>query len=233
MTDSLTSTLIAELEKTNHLFGRWATEQVDWIESTDQKYERSMEECQCTIQALQDTISQLEGLRGDQEQIKSEQTRDIQLYEDHIKRLTELKRNLELKKDELDIEERAEQAKVAEVLEMNARVRAEREHQLNELAQGVRMYSMLGLEFQKADRNIMRFIFTQIDRNEPSRQFIFQMFVDDSDQYRLVDTSPCLDNAMCQDLISALNADNDIGKFVCNMRKLFVSIADSSTSGRV
>lgn len=231
MADSISSNLLAELEKTNHLFGRWATEQVDWIESTDQNYERSMEECQCTISALQDTSAQLEALRQDQDQIKSEQLRDIQLYEDHIHRLTELKHNLELKKDELDIEERTEQEKVAEVLEMSARLRAEREAQINELAKGVRMYSLLGLEFQKADRNIMRFIFSQIDSNEPSREFIFQMFVDASDQYRLVDTSPALEEAVSQNLISTLNEDNDIGKFVCNMRKQFVAL--TAASGRV
>lgn len=231
MAESISSNLLTELEKTNHLFSRWATEQVDWIESTDQSYERSMEESQCTTTALEDTIAQLEALREEQAQIKAEQVRDVQLYEDHIKRLVGLKKSLELKKDELDIEERTEQAKVAEVLEMNAKLRAERETQINELAKGVRMYRMLGLDFQKADRNIMRFIFTQIDRNEPSREFIFQMFVDDSDQYRLVDTFPSLAENVAQNLIAKLNEDNDIGKFVCDMRKLFV--AASSSSGRV
>lgn len=225
MAESLSSNLLFELEKTNHLFTRWATQQVDWIESTDLNYERSVEECQCTIQALQHTTEDLEALRADQEQIKLEQSRDVQLYEDHIRRIIELKKNLELKKDELDFEERAEQAKVEKVLQQNSKVRAEREAQINELAKGVRLYSLLGLEFQKADRNIMKFIFTQIDKSDPAKEFTFQMFVDESDQYRLVDTLPALDVTASQRLISALNGDNDIGKFVCNMRKLFVAVS--------
>jgi hypothetical protein len=233
MAESISTHLLTALEKTNHLFGRWATEQEDWIESTDQRFERSMEESQCTVQALNDSAAQLEDIRREQDTIKGEQARDVELYQDNIARLIQLKKNLEMKKDGLDAEERAEQAKVEEVLALNARAREQREQAMNELVKGVRFYSMLGLEFQKADRNIMRFIFTQIDSTNPAKPFTFQMYVDESDQYRLVDTVPVLDDAAARALVSNLNEDNDIGKFVCSMRKTFVDFSNALPAGRV
>ena len=98
------------------------------------------------------------------------------------------------------------------------------ERTLNDLTHGIRLYSSLGLEFQKADGDCMKFVFTQISLEDTSKQYYFTMFVDENDVYQLVDSRPILPRALCSMHLKRLNEDNNIGRFVVSMRKAFKNI---------
>lgn len=85
----------------------------------------------------------------------------------------------------------------------------------------MRHYTSLGLEFQKAEGDCMKFIFTQIREEDPNQKFYFIMFVDTNNLYQLVETYPELNKKQCSEHLKALNNDNDIGRFVLQIRKMF------------
>ncbi len=72
----------------------------------------------------------------------------------------------------------------------------------------------------------MKFIFTQIDPRDPTRQFFFLMYVDSNDRFQLVESNPVLDNAYTMKHLEVLNMDNNVGKFVAKMRKAYVTLAN-------
>jgi hypothetical protein len=47
------------------------------------------------------------------------------------------------------------------------------------------------------------------------------MLVDEEDKYKLVECQPALPMARVTRYVECLNSDNDIGKFVVNMRRAF------------
>jgi chromosome segregation ATPase len=221
LAENLASTLVAEVERTNQLFSRWAADREEWLLSTDAAFESSLEESQCTLQALKDSEEQLESIRSEQDFIKAAQRRDVEMYEAQIARLTDLVQNLAPQRDAADAEEALEERKLREVVEHSKKASEDRKRSLQELTRGVLEYSRLGLEFQKADSNVMKFIFTLMERENPTEPYTFYMFVDNADQYQLVEIVPPLDPAATGRAVDALNADNDIGRFVVAMRKLF------------
>lgn len=98
------------------------------------------------------------------------------------------------------------------------------EKALNDLTHGIKLYMALGLEFQKADGDNMKFIFTNIDPKDATKQFYFLMFVDGNDQFQLVETFPNLDATYCMKHLQILNTDNNVGKFVANIRSAFCKL---------
>lgn len=218
----LTMNLKIELEKSNHAFQRWNGDYSNWLVKQQQEYDRAMEEIDCTIQALQTTAQQLEESRSLNESIKQQQRREIdqalQQHEGYKRQLLAMEEQLQHYRDE---ETQAHQ-RLEKVRADHDSLRQKVEHNLHDLTHGLQHYSKLGLEFQKADGDSMRFIFTQIDQLNPLRPFSFTMFVDQNNTYQLVDTSPVLPSATVASLVSKLNDSNDIGAFVYNMRCLFV-----------
>ena len=91
----------------------------------------------------------------------------------------------------------------------------------------------VGLEFQKAESNCMRFMFTQIDPkyifvspliindselfffccSAPSKVFYFSLRVNEQDMYSLTSVSEPLDQELCDILVENLNGDNNIGRY--------------------
>ena len=101
------------------------------------------------------------------------------------------------------------------------------EQALNDLTQGIKLYSSLGLDFNKEQvdgKMCMKFKFTQIDPKDPNKQFFFLLYVDDDDIYRLVQTTPQLNSDFTDRHVQIINTDNDIRKFVVNMRIAFCSL---------
>ena len=221
MAELMTTSLRLELDKTNQMFNRWADEKIDWLESTSSEYERTKEECDCTLKALKDTEAELEMLREHNDQIKKEQDDEVQAYMQQTEKLKELEKKLIPNIRVLEDEHEKENQRLEEVRKDYDQAKSQAARSIDDLTHGIKMYSYLGLEFQKADGDCMKFIFTLLDARDPSKQFFFLMFVDGDDKYQLVDTSPLLDASVCSKHLEALNSDNDISKFVVKMRAEF------------
>lgn len=221
MAESLTTNLRLELEKTNMVFNRWAENQKEWIDAKDTNFERQLEESDCTIRALKEHDQVLEDSRIINENIKQQQKREKDQVLNQNEQLQAQTRLLQQELRNAEENEEREMVRLETIRAEHEALRAKMEQSLNDLTHGVKHYKALGLEFQKADNDCMKFVFTQIDPNDPSRPFYFLMFVDASNQYQLVETSPALDPAATEAFLRTLNSNNDIGMFVYHIRTLF------------
>ncbi len=217
----LTMNLRLQLEQTNSQFNRWANGQKAWLESNDASYNQKTEEFDVTMQALRENDFELESSKAMYETIKRQQQQDIEQVLATNNLLTKQKEVLELQLRRCEEDESKENLRLDEARAEHEVLRRKMEQALNDLIYGMRHYVALGLEFQKADGDCIKFTFTQISEQDPTRKFAFVMFVDGNNQYQLVETTPALDKSRCLDCVNALNINNDIGKFVLGMRNLF------------
>jgi hypothetical protein len=217
----LTTNLRLELEKTNQAFNVWSENTHAWLDSTSSGFARNMEESERTLAALKENEAELETLREQNEVVKSTQKEEIGYYIQQKENLQSKMNELEPQLQALGEEEMRESARVKKIRDEYEALKAQAGRTMDDLTHGIRMYSGLGLEFQKAQDQCMKFIFTLIDSHDPTRQFFFLMRVDDDDKYRLVQCEPSLSDGYLHGLVTCLNKDNDIGKFVVNMRRAF------------
>lgn len=223
MAELLTSNLRMELEKTNQAFNRWAENQADGLDLSGAKFSQKMEECECTIIALKDNERQLEDARDLNDSTKNRQNTEYEHYIAQVERFKQQKKIFEQQLSKLEEEEMKEVGRLETSRAENDVLRKKMEQTLNDLTHGIKLYAALGLEFQKAEGDCMKFIFTQVDPNDPSRPFYFMMFVDGNDMYQLVESCPVVDPIYLKRNVDCLNTDNDIGKFVVKMRRYFRS----------
>jgi t-SNARE complex subunit (syntaxin) len=233
MTEALTSNLILELNKSAQEFNRWAERQVDYLEASDATFEQTMEECECTMAALKDNESHLEILKIQQHEVKNKQIEEINAFEGDI---AEHKNRLEVFRSQMESLEREKVKELNHLDELQKNeqnLRKAKERSLNDLTRGIRLYRFLGLEFEKAENESMKFSFSHIDPTDTSRVFYFFLLVDSNDQYQLVDSKPTLNPSLCSQLVCKLNEDNNIAHFVVNMRRAFQMLVKSSSSSSV
>lgn len=221
MVDSLTTNLRLELEKANQSFNRWTESKHDCIGNSSANYDRMMEEFDTTIRALKERDYELEASRPMQEKIRKQQQQEIeqllskeQLMKQRLGVLYQQLRNCE------ESEEK-ERVMLENARAENEEVRRKMEQSLNDLTYGIRHFTSLGLEFQKAEGDCMKFIFTQIDPSDTNRPFYFIMYVDASNLYQVVETNPAIEPGVIHTLTQELNAGNDISLFVLKIRKIF------------
>ena len=228
MADTLTSNLILELNKSAQEFNRWADRQVEHLESSDASFNQTMEECEYTLTALKENESQLETLKIQQNDIKAKQLEEVRAHENDI---AEYKNRLDVYGTQLDTLEREKVKELTHLEELQRHhdeLRKIKERAQHDLTRGIRLYRFLGLEFEKAENDCMKFSFSQIDPSDTSRVFVFYLLVDSDDMYQLVDARPALHPTLCTALITKLNADNNIAHFVVNMRRAFQALVKGS-----
>ncbi|EEY70675.1 uncharacterized protein PITG_06152 [Phytophthora infestans T30-4] len=113
-----------------------------------------------------------------------------------------------------------EDMKLKQLQEDSQRQRTTQEQQLQELKQGLAMYQRLGLFFEHAatDRIVVRF--TQIDAQNPNREFSFRITIDPITDRYIVDS--CSENvASLNLLVTDLNGNGDLALFIRSMRRQF------------
>jgi DNA repair exonuclease SbcCD ATPase subunit len=228
MGDFLTTNLKLELEKTNQQFHRWATEHKEWLSRTQEEYDVSLEELECTIQALQRTNIELDGSKPVQLQIKAQQESDLQQAKAHQDELKNQLQAVEKQFQTLQIEELEATQRLNALKLENERLKQQMEHKLHDFTYGIQHFLHLGLEFQKASNDCMKFSFINIDPNLSSRVFSFVIFVDNSNLYQLVETLPQLKRDDCLRALNELNTTNNIAKFVVTIRKMFLEYVKSA-----
>lgn len=221
MVEMLTANLLSELHITNQVFNKWTDRQLSWLVENDSNYERTIEECERTITALRDNMNDLEDLKCQNEKIKVIQNEEIMKFVSQLQTLNAEKAEILPKLNSLEQQEKQTLAKFSEVKEEQIKINLKMENTVNELTVGLRLFLTLGLEFHKADNECMKFTFTQIDPQSPSKPYFFLLFVDASDRYQLVESSPVLDFRVTSRMTEELNSDNNISKFVLKMRRAF------------
>lgn len=69
----------------------------------------------------------------------------------------------------------------------------------------------------KAPSFIHRFIFTNLDPENPARKFSFLLQVNDNDKYEITDCQPSLDVSLLVELANVLNETDDMSYLVRRM----------------
>eukprot|EP01038_Epipyxis_sp_PR26KG_P014372 gene14372-19275_t len=230
MAELLNVALQLEIDKSNQKFGRWCEDKMAWIESNQINLQRDLEEYNHTEEALRNQDKQLEASRATNNAIKQRQQLEIEqilTFNDAMKQ-----KYFKLQKELVECEE--EEAKESIRLEIAKNdhdiLRAKMEQSLNDLAHGVNHYLKLGLEFQRADGDAMKFVFTQIDPLDFNRQFYILILVDNDNLYQLIETNPLLDTKVTTEALQTLNNTNNLRVFMITMRKLFSSLV---TNGKL
>eukprot|EP00042_Codosiga_hollandica_P031224 m.187711 g.187711 ORF g.187711 m.187711 type:complete len:228 (-) comp53580_c0_seq1:99-782(-) len=77
----------------------------------------------------------------------------------------------------------------------------------------------LALQFDRVGETGLRFRFTQIDADQPDREFVFAVTIDKQGLYHVHDVVPSVDGV--SELIEQLNATNDFAAFVRAIRRAF------------
>lgn len=127
----------------------------------------------------------------------------------------------EMKKDEAVQRARAEEARKSK-----QKAEALKDQNVEDLTVGMILYKRLGLTFEKGDNGSLRFVFTQIDRNDPERPFTFKLCVNDEAMYEIKECSPPLSAGLILRLVDELNESHDgstdgFATFVMGMRNAF------------
>ena len=225
MAETLTTNLSIELEKTSQELARWSEEQRSWLSSCDHSYERCIEEYETTIFALREADRELDLKHEELLLEREKQLREEQKIRRENDLLLQNKQSLLAQLRSCEEEEEKEMLRLSDIRKEHESLRSKMEQSLNDLTHGLKQFLSLGLEFQKAEGEMMKFIFTQIDPSSPSRVFFFLMFVDQDNLYQLVETCPPVDPMQCSNILEDLNNDNEIGIFVFRIRKLFCHFA--------
>jgi hypothetical protein len=229
--EALTMHLKLELEKTNAQFSRWSNSKKAWLDSNDASYRQKIEELHVTLNALKETEYELDSSKSMYDAIKKQQQSEIDQCAAQNGLLMKQKEVMEQQLRRCEEDENKENQRLDEARAEHEALRRKMEQALNDLIYGMRHYIALGLEFQKADGDCIKFTFTQIQEDDPNRKFAFVMFVDAHNQYQLVETAPALDKVQCLERVNMLNISNDIGRFVVSMRNLFkLHVAQSASA---
>jgi hypothetical protein len=62
-------------------------------------------------------------------------------------------------------------------------------------------------------------VFTQVDPNDPTREFSFFLSVNEEERYDIVDCDPSIDVTELMEILENLNRDEDMSALVRRMRK--------------
>lgn len=92
---------------------------------------------------------------------------------------------------------------------------------MDDLTQGIVNYKYLALDFEQAGQDQLRFCFTQIDPNDPSKKFWFQLEPTDNSWIVPV-CEPQLDTQVVDNLLKRFVDTDDMIIFVRGMRKAFM-----------
>ncbi|OQS01074.1 hypothetical protein THRCLA_05777 [Thraustotheca clavata] len=94
---------------------------------------------------------------------------------------------------------------------------------VDELMKGISLYQKLGLLIDKKRENNLAFIFTQLDPNNPNREFSFSLRIEDNPDVFLVEN--CVPEVSdVNELLDQLNKTGNISTFVRAMRLRFKNL---------
>ena len=82
-------------------------------------------------------------------------------------------------------------------------------------------FEALGLRFRKGHGDSIKFIFSNVIQDDPSRECYFVIHVDDNDVYQLLGVEPPIPQNIRDRLLQTLNEENNISRFTVMMRKQF------------
>jgi len=225
-----TSSLLETLKASRVKVRAFVEAQNAAVDSEVVAYNQKVSQEQSLIDQLADSLEALklerglaaadetpEGLVQRKEEMLAQQNKLKEQIEKLDKERSKRQKDLEaMRKEEADYQLRA-----ADVRDMKAKVEEAKKTTVDDLTRGIVNYKYLGLDFEKAEGNKLRFTFTQLDAGEPSRTFFFQLKVNDDEVYEVDNCQPAIPTSTLMRMTDGLNQTDDLSAFVRGMRNAF------------
>ncbi|KAK8832577.1 hypothetical protein WA577_004837 [Blastocystis sp. JDR] len=218
MIDSFFEQSVLELDAGAKDFQRAVDNQLSIFEKEKDLHEKTVQELNQKITVLKGRLDDLNAKQHSKEndlQMSMEEIDKIQSEIDSIK-LQEQELTQQKEKIQLEFEEK--RRRLSEQADVMGKAKEEDEES-KELTNGLLFYSQrLQMWFHKDNEGI-RITFRCIDKNHPKRRFYVVLNVNDEQKWELLRTKPELSDTT--QLVSSLNATNDINGFLRCVRKEF------------
>eukprot|EP00026_Physarum_polycephalum_P015619 Phypoly_transcript_16340.p1 GENE.Phypoly_transcript_16340~~Phypoly_transcript_16340.p1 ORF type:complete len:243 (+),score=36.71 Phypoly_transcript_16340:77-730(+) len=189
---------LAEAKKQHAEYLQYGYETITTLNSKEQDFLTEAQRLQ-TIKAQE--RQEIEDLRTQLIELKTKEERLPEVLESYQTQVKMIKYELDAKKREMEEQEKQIRQK------------------LQRATMGIEFYrNRFGLQFEKLSDSGIRVIFTNVDSKDHERKFMFSLSVEE-DKYHLLECKPKLSGV--QPLVDELNTQNNISRFVVQMRKKF------------
>lgn len=224
MSEFSTANLKIEIEKTNQSLQRWSAKRTEWLDESERNFNRMMEEAQSTLVSLSGNEKQLEEVKNLNDVIKSQHLSEINNYSSKLNDLQTKKDFYEQELEKLQKEEREFSTNSHLGCDANGKAQSS-DLVLTQMKEANEKFEYLGLKLIKCSNpDGILFSFTDLDPFDCSKPFNFFLLVDERDIYKLIQCEPSLSERVVSEFIYNLNNDNNLCKFVVNMRKEFCKL---------
>lgn len=233
-----TSGLLETILSSKAKMERWAEFEKAKADQVAESYRRKLVEEQATIDSQGTCLMAVQMERGlnVNDQNSTNNGDHAESIADKKKALEELHAELEREVDNLqtecenrekrvldvEAEEAKQNTRAQEARALKERVKEAKQTTVDDLTRGIVNYKHLGLDFEKTEgENEMRFFFSQLDPNDPGRQFSFVLQVDDEDRYEIANCLPSVDAGILSEISDKLNDTDDMSYLARKMRRVF------------
>eukprot|EP00871_Galdieria_phlegrea_P005230 jgi/Galph1/5708/GphlegSOOS_G4328.1 len=208
------------LNKATKHFEQWHEEQLLFMERTKESYTSTVKNLQEKATSLKEKEQMLlQTAEKIAERLDSEK-QEIEAVLSGISQLKSKQEAMPGRRKELQEQLEQQLAALKKQQQAYFRMNQEKQERYEKLQKAVQTYeNCLGMRLERTENGRLVFIFTQIDPQEPTKEFKFQIFVDDNDQYQVDFCDPPLQDYSI--LVQQLNETNNLCPFILAMRKRF------------
>lgn len=232
-----TSSLLATLNASRVKVERWVQHEKTKADAIAEEYRKQFSREQAQIDTKVTTLLALQLERGlavsserDDKDIsdsiavrKSALEEQRSSLESELEKLREEYTSREKRVQEISIEEKEQRERALQARALKAKVEEAKKTTVDDLTKGVVNYKFTGLDFEKTNvENELRFIFTNLDPENPTQKFSFLLQVNENDKYDITDCQPTVDVSLLVELANVLNETDDMSYLVRRMRRAFV-----------
>ncbi|CAB9496324.1 Kinetochore protein Spc25 [Seminavis robusta] len=225
-----TQGLLSKIVDCNTAVDQWVEREKRAADEMEANFRRSLAAEQAAIDAKEEELLSVKfrlgvdinkddarGIAQQQQQLQQEKIR----IQESIANLRSDRDKKEDRVKSLQTEAKREEARASDVRSRKQAAEDSKNTTVDDLTRGIINYKFLGLDFEKADNQKLRFSFTQIDPENPSRKCWFVLGANDYDEYDVDECKPSIDKSVLNGLLHDLNSDDDLQQFVISMRKAF------------
>lgn len=240
-----TSPLLENISKSKSKIQDWVDHEKSKMDSKAESYRETLLEQERIIQSQVGELAIVQRERGmDDEIVKCVTEND----DDHRENIAVQKQSLEdqsakvqidimkLKTErdnrarrvqDISLEESKQRMRASDAAALKRSAEESKKTTIDDLTRGVVNYKKLGLDFtQTGQDSELTLNFTEIDPDDPSKNFSFVLLVNDDEKYDIANCKPQIDAMELEDILEELNESGgeDISILARRMRRAFKEV---------
>jgi len=241
-----TSPLLDTISKSKSKIQDWVDYEKSKMDSKAESYRETLMEQETIIKSQVAELAIVQRERGmDDEMVKCVNENDD---DDHRENIAVQKQSLEeqsakvridimkLKTErdnrarrvqDISLEESKQRMRASDAAALKRSAEESKKTTIDDLTQGVVNYKKLGLDFTQMEQDSgLKLNFTEIDPDDPSKNFSFVLLVNDDEKYDIANCNPQIDAMELEDILEELNESGgeDISILARRMRRAFKEV---------